>query len=114
MEDDPVIPEKTTTREVGVLEEFEVSIIQRYHVILLDDNHHTYDYVIEMLMDLFGHSAGTALNMATEVDRKGRVIVTTTHKERAELKRDQIMTYGADWRIPQSAGSMSAMIEPAG
>lgn len=87
--------------------------IPQYHVILLDDNDHTYDYVIEMLMQLFGHSASTAFDMACEVDARGRVIVDTTTKERAELKRDQIHAYGPDWRIPHCKGSMSAKIEPA-
>ncbi|RME00095.1 MAG: ATP-dependent Clp protease adaptor ClpS [Calditrichaeota bacterium] len=87
--------------------------IPRYHVILWDDNDHTYDYVIEMLMKLFGHSREKAYLMAVEVDTRGKVIVDTTSKERAELKRDQIHAYGADWRIPRCKGSMSATIEPA-
>lgn len=87
--------------------------IPQYHVILLDDNDHTYEYVIEMLMQLFGHSATTAFEMACEVDARGRVIVDTTTQDRAELKRDQIHAYGADWRMPRSKGSMSAKIEPA-
>lgn len=84
-----------------------------YHVILLDDDHHTYDYVIEMLGAVFGHSIQKAYDMACEVDAQGRVIVDTTHLDRAELKRDQIHDYGADWRMPSSQGSMSACIEPA-
>jgi len=84
-----------------------------WHVVLLDDDDHTYDYVIEMLMELFHHSAETAYRMACEVDRTGRVIVDTTVRERAELKRDQIHAYGADWRLERSRGSMTAIIEPA-
>jgi ATP-dependent Clp protease adaptor protein ClpS len=87
--------------------------LPQYHVVLLDDNDHTYDYVIEMLMDIFRHSAQTAFEMACEVDASGRVVVDTTTKERAELKRDQIHAYGPDWRIPHCVGSMSAIIEPA-
>jgi ATP-dependent Clp protease adaptor protein ClpS len=87
-------------------------LIPRYHVVLLDDNDHTYDYVIEMLMRLFNHSREQAFLMACEVDAQGRVIVDTTTLERAELKRDQIHAYGADWRIPHCKGSMSACIEP--
>ena len=83
-----------------------------YHVILLNDDDHTYDYVIEMLGKLFGHGVTQAFVMAEEVDTSGRVIVDTTTLERAELKRDQIHAYGADWRLPRSAGSMSAVIEP--
>ena len=84
-----------------------------WHVILLDDDDHTYDYVIEMLGKVFGHTPETAYRMACEVDLTGLVIVDTTSLERAELKRDQIHAYGKDWRLERSAGSMSATIEPA-
>ncbi len=88
-------------------------ILPPYHVILLDDDDHTYEYVIEMLMRLFGHSLETAFQMACEVDTTGRVIVDTTSKERAELKQEQIHAYGPDKLLERSRGSMSAQIEPA-
>lgn len=83
-----------------------------YNVILLDDNDHSYEYVIEMLKALFGHPPERGYRMAEEVDAKGRVIVLTTHKEHAELKRDQIHAYGADERVATCRGAMSARIEP--
>src|SRR5687767_5019381 len=70
-----------------------------YNVVLLDDDDHSYDYVIEMLAAVFGHPLERGMQMAKEVDSTGRVIVLTTHKELAELKRDQILGYGADFRI---------------
>ena len=84
-----------------------------WNVILLDDDDHTYEYVIEMLGRLFGHNPEVAYQMACEVDATGRVVVDTTTRERAELKQEQIHAYGADWRLDRSAGSMSAVIEPA-
>ncbi len=84
-----------------------------WHVVLLDDDDHTYEYVIEMLGQIFGYGHDKALQMACEVDTTGRVIVTTTHFERAELKQQQIHGYGADWRIERCAGSMRAVLEPA-
>ena len=83
-----------------------------YNVILLDDNDHTYDYVIDMLQSLFAHPEHQAMCMAQTVDLTGRVIVCTTHKERAELKRDQILGYGCDFRIASCKSSMRAVIEP--
>lgn len=94
-------------------EDVEVKNIPQYHVILLDDDDHTYDYVIEMLVKIFGHSLSAALNMALEVDGKGRVTVNTTFKERAEHQKKLIESYGPDWRIDFSAGSMSSIVEPA-
>ena len=84
-----------------------------YNVVLLDDDHHTYAYVIEMLVALFAYDEQKAFKLAKEVDTRGRVILMTTHKEKAELKRDQITAYGADFRMSSSQGSMSAVIEPA-
>ena len=87
--------------------------VPRYHVVLLDDDQHTYDYVMEMLADLFHYARATAYRMACEVDTTGRVVVLTTVLEYAELKRDSILTYGADPRLLNSRGSMRALIEPA-
>jgi ATP-dependent Clp protease adaptor protein ClpS len=84
-----------------------------YHVILLNDDDHSYEYVIRMLKQLFGHPEERGFQMASEVDNTGRVIVDTTSLERAELKRDQIHAFGADPLIPRCKGSMSATIEPA-
>lgn len=85
-----------------------------YNVVLLDDDDHTYAYVIEMLQNLFAYPPERGFKLASEVDSSGRVIVLTTHKELAELKRDQIHAFGADWRMPECLGSMRATIEPAG
>src|ERR1041384_2368523 len=84
-----------------------------YHVVLLDDDDHTYEYVIEMLRAIFGYGIEKGLKLAEEVDSSGRVIVFTPHKELAELKRDQILAFGTDARIASCKGSMTAVIEPA-
>ncbi len=80
---------------------------------LLDDDEHTYDYVIEMLQKLFLFSQTKAFQHAVEVDSTGRTVLITCELPQAEFARDQIHVYGADWRMPQSKGSMSAVIEPA-
>ena len=83
-----------------------------YNVVLLDDAEHTYDYVVEMLEKLFALSAEAAWNHAVEVDTTGRTIVMTCELPAAEFGRDQIHAFGADWRMPNSKGSMSAIVEP--
>lgn len=84
-----------------------------YHVVLYDDNDHSHEYVIEMLRALFGHPTHMGMSLAVKVDTEGRAIVFTTHKEHAELKRDQIHAYGKDIRVATCCGSMSAGIIPA-
>jgi len=85
--------------------------IPKYDVVLLNDETHTYEYVLEMLNAIFGYDEKKALDLAIDVDSKGRAVVQTTFKERAEFKRDQIIKYGPDWRLPHSKGSMNAIIE---
>ena len=85
-----------------------------YRVVLLDDDDHTYDYVIEMLQKVFVFTVEEAFRHAEEVDAKGRTVVVTCELPQAEFGRDQILAYGPDWRLPRSKGSMSAIVEPAG
>ena len=84
----------------------------RYNVILWDDQEHTPEYVVAMMQKLFGHPAPRGMQIALEVDTRGRAIVLTTTKEHAELKRDQIHAFGKDRYIETCQGSMSASIEP--
>jgi ATP-dependent Clp protease adaptor protein ClpS len=84
----------------------------RYHVILWDDNDHSYEYVILMMQRLFGHPLEKGFQIAKEVDSAGKAICLTTTKEHAELKREQIHAFGRDNLIARCKGSMSASIEP--
>ena len=84
----------------------------RYHVVLWNDDDHTYEYVIAMLRRLFGIEPEKGFRIAEEVDQSGRAVVLTTTREHAELKRDQIHAFGADRLLARSKGSMSASIEP--
>jgi ATP-dependent Clp protease adaptor protein ClpS len=88
-------------------------LVPLYRVVLLDDNDHTYDYVIEMLQKIFVFSLDQAYRHAEEVDRTGRTVLITCELGEAEFSRDQVQGYGPDWRLPRSKGSMVAIIEPA-
>jgi len=89
-----------------------VGLSPRWQVVLLNDDDHTYEYVIEMLTGLFRVTIEQAFRMACEVDRNGRVVVDITTRERAELKQQQIHAHGPDPRLPRCQGSMTAEIEP--
>jgi ATP-dependent Clp protease adaptor protein ClpS len=104
---------KSTTAFPEVEDETTEQLQPLYHVILLNDEDHTYDYVIEMLVKLFGMTESKAYGHAVEVDTAGTTILLTCELEKAELKRDQIHAYGPDWRLPRSVGSMAAVVEPA-
>ncbi len=96
----PDVDEKTKTRRQPP-----------YHVILLNDEEHTFDYVIELLMKVFGHPKPTAEELTLQVHLRGRAIVLTTHRELAELKREQVLAYGPDFRMDTSTGPIGCVIE---
>src|ERR1041384_2336159 len=95
--------------ETEVIEERQS--VPLYDVVLLDDDEHTYDYVIEMLQKIFIFPLDEAYRHAEEVDRAGRTVLIRCELPQAEFARDQIQGYGPDWRLPKSKGSMSAVIE---
>lgn len=68
----------------------------QYAVIVLNDDQHTYEYVIDALCRVCGHDPLKAFLLAKEVDENDRAIVWTGTLELAELKRDQIRGFGPD------------------
>jgi ATP-dependent Clp protease adaptor protein ClpS len=84
-----------------------------YNVIIVNDEDHTFPYVIELLIKLFAHPLPTAKELTWRIHTTGRAIVCTTHKEKAELKRDQVLAYGADPMSASSKGPLRCYIEPA-
>src|SRR4026208_1558971 len=104
---------RSTTALPEVEDETSDQLQPLYHVILLNDEDHTYDYVIEMLEKIFGFSETKALSHAVEVDTQGTTILLTCDLEMAEHKRDLIHSYGPDWRLARSLGAMAAIVRPA-
>ena len=84
-----------------------------YNVVILNDEEHTFEYVIDLLTKLFRHPVRTADELTWRIHSTGRAIVYTTHKEKAELKRDQVLSWGADPRMSISKGPLGCYIEPA-
>jgi ATP-dependent Clp protease adaptor protein ClpS len=94
--------------------ESEPALEPLFHLILLDDNDHTYQYVVELLGHVFGYAKAKAFALACVVDSEGRAIVETAERERVLRSQRRIHSYGRDPRIAHCAGSMSAVLEPAG
>ncbi len=67
-------------------------------LVLLNDNHHTFDYVTDMLVARFSIVEERAIEHAMEV----------------HMGRDRIHACGADPRVDYSKGSMRATIEQVG
>lgn len=100
-----------TVEEVDQLNDS--NLAPRFHVVLLNDDFHTYDYIVDMLGKLFFLSPVQAFRHAVEIDTTGRSIVLTCELDQAEFARQQIHAFGADPRVQACRGSMSAIVEPA-
>jgi ATP-dependent Clp protease adaptor protein ClpS len=68
----------------------------KFHVLIWNDDEHTFQYVVELLKSLFGYPEERGWQLARQVDSTGRAIVYTSSLERAEVKRDQILAFGPD------------------
>jgi ATP-dependent Clp protease adaptor protein ClpS len=67
-----------------------------FGVIVLNDDLHTFDYVIETFQKVFGYPLEKAFQLATQIHATGRGLVWSGSKEVAELKCDQIRGAGPD------------------
>ncbi len=86
---------------------------RQWNVVLLDDDDHTYEYVIRLAQEIFGHPVEQGFQIAKQVDKEGRAILVTTHRELAELRVEQITSFGRDPLMARSKGAMTALLEPA-
>ncbi len=84
-----------------------------YAVVVLNDNDHTFVYVIETFMKVLGHPREKAFQLALSIHENGRGIVWSGPKEVAELKRDQIRGAGPDLYAARKIESpLGVLIEP--
>jgi ATP-dependent Clp protease adaptor protein ClpS len=103
----------STSVETEVETEQRTRRLPPYNVVILNDEDHTFAYVIELLVKLFRHPLKKAEELTLRIHTTGRAIVYTTHKELAELKRDQVIAYGPDPRSKSSKGPLRCYVEPA-
>jgi ATP-dependent Clp protease adaptor protein ClpS len=89
-----------------------VKFMPRWHVILLNTDVHTFEYVITLIMDIFKKDADEAVNCTLKIHKEGQCIVETTHKERAEMLKEQVETYGADPNMKGEPHTLPCVIEP--
>lgn len=83
-----------------------------YRVILWNDQDHTFNYVIHMMHKIFGYDKARGMIIATGVHTCGKIAVATLPLEVAELRRDQIRSFGPDPYLEECMTSMYATLEP--
>ena len=103
----------TVSPGVRVVEDAQTELAKRYHLILHDDDDHTYQYVIEMLGKVFGYGREKAFAIAGVVDGQGQAVLETDAYDVVTGHQKQVHGYGRDPRIEHCKGSMSATVEEA-
>ncbi len=86
-----------------------------YHVILENDDFHSFDFVMEVLRKALGLTEQQALQFTQTAHRTGRAVGRTGNKEVAELKMEQIREV-FQLRTPchgAKLGAPGVLIEPA-
>src|SRR5262249_18447086 len=108
------VPGIRASTETQTHEETKTRRIPPYHVILLNDDHHSMGFVVEVLCKVLGCSVERAAEFMLEAHTSGRAIVWTGTREVAELKAEQIQTFtevrDADG---EQLGPLGCSIEPA-
>jgi ATP-dependent Clp protease adaptor protein ClpS len=102
-------PTKTKPRE-----ETHTRRVPPYHVILENDDHHSMEFVIEVLCKALGVTLEHAYQLMMEAHTSGRAIVWTGPREVCELKAEQIRTFHeVRDRDAANLGPLGCTVEPA-
>ena len=84
-----------------------------YAVVLFNDEEHTFQYVIETLMKVFGYPQEKSYSLTLQIHNDGRGIVWSGSREVAELKRDQIRSAGPDFYATKKVDfPLAVTVEP--
>jgi ATP-dependent Clp protease adaptor protein ClpS len=84
-----------------------------YHVILENDDHHSMQFVVEVLGRALGCTVEKAVQLMLEAHTSGRAVVWTAPREVAELKADQIKTFHEVREGGKDLGPLGCTVEPA-
>lgn len=103
----------TTTTRPETDQDRQTRLLPPYHVILLNDDHHSMEFVVTVLARVFGYATERCVQLMLTAHHSGRSVVWTGAKEVAELKAEQVRTFH-ERRGGQDLGPLDCVIEPAG
>jgi ATP-dependent Clp protease adaptor protein ClpS len=108
------MPEANVSTRPKEREATRVRRVPPYNVILENDDHHTFEFVVDVLRKILGCPVERAVDLTLQAHTSGRAVIWTGPKEVAELKVEQISTYH-ETRTGDNAklGPLGCSIEPA-
>jgi ATP-dependent Clp protease adaptor protein ClpS len=110
---EPSLPEVIVTTRPKEAHEQRTRRFPPYNVILLNDDYHSFQFVIEVLRKVFGCTEQRAFQLAQEAHTSGRSIVWTGPREVAELKVEQIRSFHEIRSDGTKYGPLGCDLEPA-
>jgi ATP-dependent Clp protease adaptor protein ClpS len=114
MSDQTALPETKVTTKPKTRETTRSKRIPPYNVLIMNDDHHSCEWVVEVLIKSLGCSPEKAAQYMWQAHTSGQAVVWTGPKEVAELKHDQIRSFH-EIRDPEgkNLGPLDCRIEPA-
>src|SRR5437773_11014738 len=86
-------PDVRVSTETQTHEETRTRRYPPYNVILENDDHHSMEFVIEVLCKVLGCPVERAYLLMMEAHSSGRAVIWTGTREVAELKAEQVQTF---------------------
>jgi ATP-dependent Clp protease adaptor protein ClpS len=102
-------PDVTTEAQ----EETHTRRVPPYNVILENDDHHSMQFVVEVLCKALGCAVERAVEFMLQAHTSGRAVVWTAPREVAELKAEQIRTFHEVHDDGRDLGPLGCTVEPA-
>ena len=94
-------------------EETRTRQVPPYHVILENDDHHSMEFVVDVLCKALGCAVERAFEFMMLAHTSGRAVVWTAPREVAELKAEQIKTFHETRDDGTNLGPLGCVVEPA-
>jgi ATP-dependent Clp protease adaptor protein ClpS len=107
------LPDTVVTTRPKQREQTNTRRLPPYHVVLENDDYHSFEFVVETLQKTFGYAPQKALLLTNEAHTQGRAVVWTGPKEVAELKLEQLLSFHEVRADGRKFGPLGCTIEPA-
>jgi len=94
-------------------EETKTRFLPPYNVILENDDHHSFEFVMSVLQKALGYNEQKCYQLTLLAHESGQAIVWTGSREVAELKLEQMLSFHETKANGQKLGPLGVRIEPA-
>jgi ATP-dependent Clp protease adaptor protein ClpS len=112
------VNDPSSTPDVGITtkprerEQTRTRRLPPYNVILENDDHHSFEFVMDVLRKVLGCTEQRAHQLTEQAHTTGRAIIWTGAKEVAELKVEQLSSFH-EIQGEKKLGALGCYLEPA-